>query len=104
MASIDVQRINDGWRVAGGQVTLDATHPRCDQGVVHAILTVGNHTAIQHRDTVNLTSERARTQLLKKLAEKGVVLTEEPLVALDQACRMPPPPPPHAPEHGGSDA
>jgi uncharacterized protein (DUF927 family) len=104
MASIDLQRINDGWRVEVGEVTLDATHPRCDQGVIHAVLTVGNHTAIHYRDTVNLTSERARTQLLNKLAEKGVALTEEPLIALDQACRMPLPSPPHAPEHGGSDA
>src|SRR5262245_4198929 len=104
MASIDVQQIDDGWRVEVGEVTLDAAHPRCDQGVVHTVLTVSNHTAIHYRDTVNLTSERARRQLLNKLAEKGVVLPEEPLIALDQACRMPLPSPPHAPEHGGSDA
>ena len=70
MAHIDVQRINDGWRVEVGEVPLDATHSRCDQGVIHAVLTVSNHTAMHYRDTVNLTSERARTQLLKKLAEK----------------------------------
>ena len=104
MASIDVQRINDGWRVEVGEVTLDATHPRCDQGVIHAVLTVSNHAAIHYRDTVNLTSERARTQLLKKLAEKGVALPEEPLIALDQACRTPPTPPPQDPGYGGSDA
>jgi hypothetical protein len=104
MASIDLQRINDGWRVEVGEVTLDATHPRCAQGAIHAVLTVSNHTAIHYRDTVNLTSERARTQLLKKIAEKGVALTEAPLIALDQACRTPPTPPLQAPEHGGSDA
>jgi putative DNA primase/helicase len=94
MASIDVQRINDGWRVEVGEVTLDAEHPRCDRGAIHAVLTVSNHAAIHYRDTVNFTSERARTQLLKKLAEKGVVLPEEPLIALDQACRTPSTPPP----------
>ena len=104
MASIDVQQIDDGWRVEVGEVTLDAAHPRCDQGVVHTVLTVSNHTAIHYRDTVNLTSERARRQLLKKLAEKGVVLPEEPLIALDQACRTPSPPPLQDRGHGGNDA
>ena len=59
---------------------------------------------MHYRDTVNLTSERARTQLLKKLAEKSVPLPEEPLIALDQACRTPPPPPAQDSGDGGSDA
>jgi uncharacterized protein (DUF927 family) len=104
MAHIDVQRLNDGWRVEVGEVTLDATHPHYDQGVIHAVLTVSNHTAMHYLDRVNLTSERARTQLLKKLAEKWVTLPQESLIALDQACRTPSTPPPQAPEHGGSDA
>jgi hypothetical protein len=73
-----------------------------DRGVIHAILTVRNCAALHYRDTVNLTSARSRTSIIQKLAEKDVVLTEQLLIALDEACRQrSTPPPAQNMSHGG---
>ena len=88
MADISVQRIKYGWRVDLGELTLDAENPRFNRGAVHTVFTACNGAAIYYRDTANLTSSRGRGTIIKKLAAKGVSLTEEPLLALDQACRL----------------
>jgi hypothetical protein len=86
---VDVTRIPHGWRVTVEPLTLDAEHPHQDRGAVRATLTVWEGTVIHHRDTVNLTSGRARSRTVKQLADKGLTVEERILVALDQACRRP---------------
>lgn len=88
MATLDVVRIKDGWRIVQGALTFDAAHPRLDRGVVRTTFTACNCEALYYRDTVNLTSARARARLIQALAPKGVTLTEEVLMALEEACRQ----------------
>jgi hypothetical protein len=76
------------------------TH-RFDRGAIRTILTVRNCTVLYYRDTVNLTSERVRARVIKLLAEKNVSLNEEPLIALDEACRQRSTPPPAHNRLGG---
>jgi len=100
---IDVTRINYGWRVTRGDLSLDAESPHFDRGAIRATLTVRNHTAIHFRDTANLTSERARARILQKLTAKGVSLDERLIIALDEACRTRPHPRENIVCDGGSD-
>jgi hypothetical protein len=87
---VEVIRIKYGWRVALGDLTVDAESPHFDRGAIRATLTVRNHTAIYFRDSANLTSQRARTRILQQLAEKGLTLDEWAMIALDEACRTRP--------------
>jgi hypothetical protein len=87
---IEVARINSGWRVDLGELRLDAESPHFDRGVIRATLTARNGTAIYFRDTANLTSARTRKQILQHLAEKGVMIDERVIIALDEACRTRP--------------
>ena len=105
MAIITPTRIKYGWQVTQGELTLDAENPRFDRGAIRTILTVRNCTVLYYRDTVNLTSARVRARVIKLLAEKNVSLTEEPLIALDEACRQRSTPPPahHMLDGGDSD-
>jgi hypothetical protein len=100
MAIITPTRIPYGWQVTQDELTLDAENPRFDRGAIRAILTVRNCTVLYYRDTVNLTSARART----RVAEKEVSLTEAPLIALDEACRQRSTPPPVPNVSGGGDS
>jgi hypothetical protein len=84
---VDVTRIPHGWRVTVEPLTLDAEHPHQDRGAIRATLTVREGTVIHHRDTVNLTSGRARSRLVQHLADKGLSVEERILIALDEACR-----------------
>jgi hypothetical protein len=89
-SNIEIARINSGWRVGFGELRLDAQSPHFDRGAIRATLTVRNGTAIYFRDTVNLTSARARTRILQQLTEKGVTIEDRALIALDEACRTRP--------------
>jgi|SRR5579862_990093 len=90
-------RIAQGWRLSvkpKGEtaIVLEALSPHVDRGQVRSTLTVMTGTDIRHRDTVNLTSERARSRLIAKLAQKGLTVDDAALVSLDQACRSWTPP------------
>ena len=87
MAGIAVQRIPRGWCVEVNHLTVSAESPHFDRGAIRAALTVRNGVAIYYRDTANLTSQRIRTQIIRALAEKEVMLDERILIALDEACR-----------------
>ena len=104
MAVIIPTRIKDGWQVTQDDLTLDAENPRFDRGAIRTILTVRNCTVLYYRDTVNLTSARVRARVIKLLTEKNVSLTEEPLIALDEACRQRSTPPPAQNMLGGGDS
>src|SRR5262245_18941938 len=86
--SIEATRINYGWRVESGNLKVDAESPHFDRGAIRATLTVRNGTAIYFRDTANLTSARARDRIIQQLAEKGVMLEDRDVIALDEACRI----------------
>ena len=88
MAIITPTRIKYGWQVTQGDLTLDAENSRFDRGAIRVILTVRNCTVLYYRDTVNLTSERVRARVIRTLAKKEVTLTEDLLIALDEACRQ----------------
>src|SRR4029434_9687903 len=94
MAIITPTRIKHGWQVVQGDLTLDAENPHFDRGAIRAALTVRNCTAIYYRDTANLTSVRSRARIVQALAKQDVHLSEEALIALDEACRQRPAPSP----------
>jgi len=101
-------RMPNGWRLevqadGRGPVLLEVVSPRVDRGAVRVALTVRTGKTILLRDTVNLTSERARAKVLRRLKEKRVALDERPLVVLDEACRTWTPPAENAQRDGGAD-
>lgn len=104
MAIITPTRITYGWQVTQSDLTLDAENPRFDRGAIRSVLTVRNCTAIYYRDTANLTSAHSRARIIQNLAQKGVMLTEELLIALDEACRQRSTPPPAQNMVGGGDS
>ena len=65
-----------GWIVdVEGDLTVEIDHAELSKGgVIRAMLTVRRETAVIHRDTVNLMSERERQKLIKRLAAKSVKL------------------------------
>jgi hypothetical protein len=73
-----------------GDITIEADSPHVDRGIVRATLSAYNGSLL-FRSTANLTSERARRQLLTKLAERGVEIDDGALVALEEGCRRQPP-------------
>lgn len=81
----------DGYR-------FEAISPHIDRGAVRVSLAVYNG-ALVYRDMVNLTSERARAKAITKLADKGVVIVEDVLIALDETCRTKPPEAPEKHTH-----
>jgi hypothetical protein len=94
MAAFSPERIPNGWRLdvtSGGEtpqnIIFEVVSSHLDRGVVRAALTVRTDQALLLRDTVNLTSGRARARVVEQLAEKRVTVDERPLVALDDACR-----------------
>ncbi len=91
MAGFDLQRIKDGWTIQVDSVVVEATSPHLDRGALRTALTVRRSESIVYRNTVNLTSERARARVLQNLATKDVQLDERVLIALDEACRQPKP-------------
>jgi hypothetical protein len=70
---------------------VEVTSARFDQGLIRATLTVRRDGVLLHRNTVNLTSARARNKTLAELNEKGIKVDEQVLVAFDEACRQPRP-------------
>ncbi len=85
-------RVPHGWHLevqvsSKKRVVLEAVSPHFDRGAVRAALTIRAGKTLLLRDTVNLTSARARARVVAALAEKKINLDERPLVALDEACR-----------------
>jgi hypothetical protein len=86
MASYELRRIPYSWRLTVGDLCLDAVNPHLDQGAIRATLTVRQGEAILFRDTTDLTSQRTRAKVLAQLVEKGFVIEDKHLIALDEAC------------------
>lgn len=93
MATFEPIRTRYGWSLTIGELTLEVESPHFDRGAIRAALTARNGTALYYRDIVNLTSARARSHVLRRLAEKDVTVDERAIVALDEACRTRPAPP-----------
>ena len=96
-------RTRFGAIMSVGEYQLEAGSPHIDRGVVRATLTVSNGSLL-YRDTVNLTSSRRRLGVVKTLADLGVEIDQNVLIALDEACRRKAPDPPEKKEcDGGVD-
>ena len=80
-----------GLRISADGLILDAENPHRDRGAIRVVLTVRQGGLIVYRDTVNLTSGRARERIVRTLAEKGIPLDPQVLVILDEVCRTKPP-------------
>jgi hypothetical protein len=94
MDTLEVCPIKYGWRLTVHTVVLDALTPYFDRGVIRTTLIAKNCEAIYFKDTVNLTSDRVRQRILRRLADKGVtVIQDAHLIALEEACRHRPAPP-----------
>ena len=71
-----------------GDLSVEIERPHLDKAILRGTLTVRRKMKVIHRDTVNLTSERARKKLIDRLvAEKVEIGDGKLLVALDEACR-----------------
>jgi hypothetical protein len=100
--------IPNGWRLElepndKDPIVLEVVSPHLDRGAVRGALTVRVGPILILRDTVNLTSSRARARIVQELAAKDVVIGERPLVALEDACRRRSPSPGAAGCNGGSN-
>ena len=76
MAAFTPVRIKGGWRLEvkpkdKTTIVLEVVSPHLDRGQVRATLTVSTDAAIRYRNTVNLTSERARSRIIAKLAAES---------------------------------
>lgn len=89
MQTFDLRSIRDGWETDVDGALVEVTNARFDQGAIRATLTVRRDGALIHRNTVNLTSARARNKTSAELTEKGVTVEDQVLVAFDEACRQP---------------
>src|SRR5437016_4659058 len=108
MAAFTPVRIKGGWRLEvkakdKTTIVLEMVSPHLEREQLPATPNVSTDAAICYRNTVNLTSERARSRIIARLAEKKIPLDETPLIALDQACRTWTPPGEKAACDGGPD-
>ena len=88
MADFTVSRAGKGYQIEVDGLVLTVESPHYDRGSIRAALTIRDDDGILYRDTVNLTSERARAKVLRKLTEQhDIDLDERAVVALDEACR-----------------
>jgi hypothetical protein len=85
-----ITRTRDTATLELGDTRLEAESPRVDRGTVRATLSVWNGSLI-FRSSANLTSLRSRRRLISELAEKGVELDDDALMALEEGCRRRPP-------------
>ena len=84
-------RTQHGVEIQSGEYLFQADSPRFESGgSLRARLSVSNG-ALLYRDTINLTSSRSRTAVLKKLAELDLNVDEGILLVLEDACRHDPP-------------
>lgn len=83
-----VERTRHGWRVGSEGLTVDFTHWKYARGTIRGVLSIYRDSQLAYRDSVCLTSERARARVLKRATEKGLALDERALLALEEACRL----------------
>jgi hypothetical protein len=89
---VDTVKIPRGWRLTlGDSISIDAVDAYLDRTAIKAALSIRNCEAIYLKDTVNLTSARARQRIIEKLVQKGLTDIEDGhLMALEEACRQRP--------------
>src|SRR5262249_38318250 len=87
-----------GWRLPiaqnGRTLVVGVTELEQDRRGIRATVTVLVGDALKQRDRVNLTSATSRKRLVTALAQKGITIPDQALVALEEACRTPLPPRP----------
>lgn len=98
MTTREAVRIAHGWMVAENGYSVEATDAGLDRGVMRVTLSIRQGEMLHSKDRASLTSEIGRRGVLKKLAARGVEISEATLLTLDEACRQPPPTPPPTPE------
>ena len=86
-------RTRRGWWLAVAQegsdpVALEVRGARVRDGAVRASLVVRRGATIVVTALVTLTSESARKRFVDSLRDKGVVVPEQALVALDEVCHL----------------
>jgi hypothetical protein len=87
MAAVDVVYTKRGCRVDVDGLAVEVESPHLDRGAIRATLSIRDDEGLRYHSTVNLTSERARGHVTRKLAADGITLDEGILIALDVACR-----------------
>jgi hypothetical protein len=89
--TFEPERTRRGWRLTlahnGDAVVLDVVGARIRDGVVRAAITVRRAEAIVSQDVVTVTREAERARFVEALAERGIPIPEQALVALDGVCR-----------------
>jgi hypothetical protein len=78
----DVTFTNNRWIVPWNDLQLEATGPRFEQSTIRCTVSVSRGGQLVHRDTLNLTSARARARFARTLRSQGVTLDEAALLAL----------------------
>jgi hypothetical protein len=82
------------WTVALGDLELEASGAIRDRGSIRCILSVKRSGRLLFRDKVNLTGDRSRRRVIQRVSElaPGASVSEDALLALDEAIRMTPRP------------
>jgi hypothetical protein len=96
MPEFEISVTSHAWTLTVGSFRLEATGVIRDRGNIRVTLSVyglkEGKLLLLHRDNVNLTGEKARQRLLKRLKELSIEIEEKALLALDEAIRRTPAP------------
>ena len=94
MSKFDVAIRPGSWTLTFGDLELEASGAIRDRGTVRCTLSVKQAGRLLFRDNANLTGDRSRQRVMRRVSElaPGVSVPEEALLALDEAIRMTPKP------------
>ena len=95
MSELDIQVTPGGYRAQVETLTLLAEKPIRDRGSIRVTLSIYNKDEhLLYRDNMNLTGDRSRSKVRKRLEEKTTDVPKQfdtALLALDEAIRQTPP-------------
>jgi hypothetical protein len=102
MDAFEITYIANRWILQLGETTLEAEGAFREAGSIRCIVSVLVMGQLVYRDRVTLTGARARRGFLRRLNERGVLIEENALMALDQAIRTTPADRPERQQNRGS--
>jgi hypothetical protein len=90
MPDFEPVQTKGGWLLEVDGLTVEAEEIHSTRSSIKARVTVRDADSILFRDSLNLTSAKARAGFIRKLKEKGTALDDSALIALEEAIRTPP--------------
>jgi hypothetical protein len=90
MPDFEPVQTKGGWLLEVDGLTVEAEEIHWTRSGIKARVTVRDADSILFRDSLNLTSAKARAGFIRKLKEKGTALDDSALIALEEAIQTPP--------------